>query len=254
MARKPHPKFPNSTIAEALCEIQVRPAEDSKWRISRPAELLSRLGDEFPEFEPLSNTEIQVQVGPTGPTQQLVQRPARLRFSTEDKKRFVQATDTVFTFNFIDPYPGWDAVRQSVLQNWEKVRSVVKPKEVVRIGLRYINKIPRTEEHPHLRDWLKPTRHLPPAVIESADPFLARIEARPDAGHLMIVTLAAEKAAPPAPHSAIVFDIDRAALKSIAADNATIEGVLETLHDDAWDEFDTAMTAQLKAFLERARQ
>jgi uncharacterized protein (TIGR04255 family) len=247
MAGKPHPNYPNPTIIEALCEFQITPTE---WRVSRPAPLFPVLGEEFPNFEPISDMGIQIRVGPSGPTQEVVNKPARLRFSTEDKKRLVQATDTVFTFNFLAPYPGWENVLPSILTNWEKLCTVVKPKEIVRVGLRYINKIPRTGEHARVSDWLKPTRHLPPAIIESVDPFLARIEAKRDERNLTVITLSSETTMPAVPHPSIILDLDRVALGNTPPDRARIGEIIEGLHNDAWDEFEEAMTPQLQRFLE----
>ncbi|MGH6938063.1 TIGR04255 family protein [Hypericibacter sp.] len=246
MTGKPHPKFPNPTILEAACEFTFVRDPEPRWS---SGELYKALGGEFPEIQPIGNMALQIVIGtvapPTPPRPLGVPAPA-FRFASQAGDRTIQISDTNFICTVSGVYPGWDTLKASILKNWETILPIILPREISKIGLRYINRIKKEAERPKLADWLRPTADLPATLLSSEGHFLARIESTPDSNSLKLVTLANQEPTEDSPNGAIIFDIDRIYNGSTVTDAAVIDSILETLHDDIWDAFWGARTEALE--------
>ena len=244
-----HPTYPNPTIIQVTCEIGF--ATEAEVKLSA-ANLYSIFGSEFPEIQPVPGT-LQLLIGQPQPVQDLSQsaNAAAFRFATENGKRFVQLSKTNFVYQSNEPYLGWATFREKLMGLWSSATPRVEPSTIVKLGLRYINRIVRTKTHPSPGDWLQPTTDLPASLLKSHGHFMGRIESSPRPSHLRLITLAGEAAGPDWPQGTVVMDIDRINTEPFKADSKTILKNLEFLHDDIWTCFDSAGTKNLKKHLSR---
>jgi uncharacterized protein (TIGR04255 family) len=172
-----------------------------------------------------------------------------LRFATEDGKRFVQLSKSNFIYQSNEPYLGWKKFRAKLIELWSNALPSTSPTTIVKVGLRYINRIVKTKSRSKPADWLQPTADVPPALLSSKEHFLGRIESSPLKGHLRLVTIANEAPGPDWPLGTIVMDIDRISTVTFDAEKSELLKYLELLHDDVWTCFDSAATKNLKAHL-----
>lgn len=248
-----HPSYPNDTIQEALCEFRFQALPEQSWSLKTPGELFKHLSKKFPGMEPLKEMEVQLGIdNKTGQTiQRIVESGTKLRFSNDAGTRLVQASPSMFCFNAVKEYPGWETMREEILSNWEIVSNTLNNPEINRIGLRYINRIPLSENHPNLRDWLKPNEYVPQGIIKSESGFSYRLESKLSSENLIIVTIANQKDKDN--NAYIFFDVDCVFLASERnIDNLPSE--LKILHDEAWTIFDSAKTAVLEKYLNTERE
>jgi uncharacterized protein (TIGR04255 family) len=249
----PHPSYANPTIVQVTCEIAF--ASDRDFKLSAAA-LYPTFSGEFPEIQPV-NLAFQVVVG--GQLQP-IQDPSvsanagAFRFATQDGKRFVQLSKTNFVYQSNERYPGWENFRSKLMDLWSASNSHVQASTATKVGIRYINRIVKSEARPNLSDWLKPTADLPKSLIESREHFLGRIESSPAPAHLRLLTLAAEPPGPEWPRGSIIMDIDRISIEQFAVSNGAIREKLDFLHEDVWTSFNTATAPAFKEFLEGRAQ
>ena len=245
----PHPTYPNPTIIQVTCEIAFTPLTED--RLSAGS-LYPIYAAEFPEIAPIGIGTIQFVLGPQAfapvPPEQ-PQNTAAFRFSSSSGSRFVQVSKAGFVYQTSEPYKGWADFSSKLLELWEQSSAVIRPGPVVKVGLRYVNKIPKSEDHPSVGDWLQVTADVPEALLTSKDHFLGRIESSPAPAHLRLVTIANGIPTPDSPAGSIVFDIDRLSTEQFEVSTAAISEKLETLHEDAWNAFNSAATELLKAHL-----
>jgi uncharacterized protein (TIGR04255 family) len=64
-----------------------------------------------------------------------------LLFRSSDNQRVVQARLNGFAFNRLRPYDRWEKFSAEALELWERYKSVARPVNVTRIGVRYLNRI-----------------------------------------------------------------------------------------------------------------
>lgn len=213
-------------------------------------------GDEFPEMQPLAgNINLQIFVGPPGAATPAVQANppptvvGGFRLGTTANDEFVQISGSNFVYQLVGgPYPGWLALKAKLMDLWSKVNGEVKPEKVIKVGLRYVNRIAKEPNHTQLGDWLQASSDLPLALLASQGHFFARIESSPAAGNLKLVTVGNQDPIEAGQQGGVVLDIDRICQEGeISMD--TIPEKLELLHDDIWTTFDSAKTALLYARL-----
>jgi uncharacterized protein (TIGR04255 family) len=244
-----HPTYPNPVIVQVTCEIAF--TSDSEARLSA-AGLYPLFFQEFPELQ-AAPTVVLAQGGPF-PNQEFAQSPnaGAFRFATEDGKRFVQMSKLNFVYQSNERYPGWATFRAKLIEQWETASTQAKPASIVKVGLRYINRMARTEAHPYLSDWLQPTSDLPESLIASKEHFMGRIESSPEPSHLRLVTIAAEAPGPDWPHGTIIMDVDRISVEGFEPDTPKVVEKLDFLHEDIWRSFSSATTSRLKEHMAKA--
>jgi uncharacterized protein (TIGR04255 family) len=250
----PHPSYPNPTIVQVTCEIAF--TAQSADRLSAGS-IFPIFAEEFPEILPIGAGTIQLVIGqpsfaPEAPQPQT--NIAAFRFSTASGSRFVQVSKTSFVYQTNDPYTGWVDFRDKLINLWEKSSPLLNPGPIVKVGLRYVNRIAKTEEHSSPGDWLRVTPDVPEALLTSKEHFLGRIESSPAPAHLRLVTIANAVAVPELPAGAIVLDVDRITTEQFDVSTAEILEKLEVLHEDVWNAFSGAASDILKARLSGKQQ
>jgi uncharacterized protein (TIGR04255 family) len=251
----PHPTYAKPTIVEATCEIAFV-GETPEPLTSRA--LYPLYSDEFPEIAPIGGAmSLQVifqQIGGVSPTlpvnQARATNVAGFKFSTATGDRFVQMTKSTFQYSLVGaPYSGWIDFKGKLVDLWSKSQSNLKPQKIVKMGLRYINRIAKEANHPHLADWLRASEDMPAALINSKGHFLARIETMPAPNNLKLVTVADSEPDATFVNGAIVLDIDRVCTESFEVSDTKVNDQLENLHNDVWDVFANAKTSLLDSRL-----
>ena len=245
MNSTPHPRFPNPTIAQATCEIGFN--RNLQVKLSS-AQLYKLVATDFPEIQAVGGMALQILIGSGSQPAQMpppgVPAPT-FRFATSAGDQFVQISDTSFVYQSTAAYPGWDVVKATILDLWVRMLPVIEPDGVTKVGLRYINRIAKDEQHPHIRDWLSASAYIPPVLLESRRHFLSRVEASPADNDLLLITVADQEPADSL-HGAIIFDIDRICSDTIPVDPNVVGDVLERLHEAVWDVFWTSRTPALE--------
>ena len=206
-------------------------------------------------MQPLvGNMNLQIFVGPPGAVPPSVQAnpPAAVagfRFGNATNDQFVQISGSSFVYQMVGgDYPGWPNLKERLLGHWAKVRAEVTPDKVIKIGLRYVNRIAKEANHTQIRDWLQASKDIPASLISSEGHFFARIETSPAIGHLKVVTVGSQDPSDEVRHGAVILDIDRICQEG----DIPLDGVsekLELLHEDLWVAFDSVKTALLDSRL-----
>lgn len=246
----PHPSYPNPTIAEALCEIHFDLAEGVEWKPSLPGEFFKRLQDDYPEMEPMQEMGVQLQAGPSGLAQRILPSRTRFRYKHKTEPRLLQLAEKTFTLNVLPQYPGWDVMVEQLADTWKQASEVLAPERVNRIGLRYINRVPKESEGQTASDWFKATDYLTPAVLRSGRGGLSRVEVRLDNENRVVVTLGDQGPSPTEESGGFILDIDRIVERYISVQVQEITAETDRLHEDVWAIFDSAKTEKLERFLQ----
>lgn len=206
-------------------------------------------------MQPLvGNMSLQIFVGPPGAVTPAVQAnpPAAVagfRLGTAANDEFVQISGSNFVYQLVGgTYPGWPPLKTKLLGHWSKVRGELAPNQIIKVGLRYVNRVAKEANHTQLGDWLQASDDLPPSLIASKGHFFARIESSPAAGHLKVVTVGGQDPSDAIPCGAIILDIDRICQEGEILMDSVSEK-LELLHEDLWTAFDSTNTPLLRSRL-----
>jgi len=149
-------KFPHlskAPIVEAVLDIRVVPSV--KWdETSLQNELKQRLPD-FPKVEALR--EARYQLTPGKPDNPVVEDfgCVGFKFHSKDNLHIAQFNKGAFVFSRLKPYEDWGQFSREALRLWAIYCELLKPNEVRRIGLRFINRIAITQATIELSDYYK---------------------------------------------------------------------------------------------------
>jgi uncharacterized protein (TIGR04255 family) len=240
-------------VAQVTCEIGFTSDSEDKLHA---AELYPLFWDEFTDLQAVPVTmNVQVLFAQQGVIPQQPPQNAHIsafRFATDDGKRFVQLSKTNFVYQSNEQYPGWESFRAKLIDLWNLCAPKVKPALVTKIGLRYINRIAKSETQLSVSDWLQPTADIPEALVASKEHFMGRIETSPQPSHLRLITVAAEQPGPDWPLGSIIMDIDRISADQFEPVTSEVVEKLDFLHEDVWKSFSSAATIALKDRMSKA--
>jgi uncharacterized protein (TIGR04255 family) len=247
-----HPSFANPTIVEVVCDIHFRLPRGKVWQAEFFGGLFNKIQSDYPSMEPVSELQMQVAVGPLGIQQHMVANPPKVRFKHAKRQLQLQFVENSLTLNVLPKYPGWDSVQQDVLAVWPEVREVVHPKSITRIGLRYINRIPREVPGEPPGEWLQACEYIPAILLKSKPGFLMRTQVQLDINNRIIITTADVTESEETPEvGPIIFDIDRIIERDISPGDKSLAKELKILHDDVWDVFNSVQTPKLLRLLNK---
>lgn len=165
-------------IEEALVEFHFR--SDVQWDPLLPYAFREHIKGVYPSI-PCHKTKIEAAIHP-GPDNEgavIAVRGdhGRIQFSTEDGSRLVSVSPSMLTVHALRPYPGWESFRQQIEEALHLFAGVAKVAGIVRIGLRYINKLQiKTDESVSLDDYFVSPPNTPNGFPMQVTKFFSRME------------------------------------------------------------------------------
>jgi uncharacterized protein (TIGR04255 family) len=235
-------KYARPPVVEAVCELRFESTSE-QWDWTIPGLLYEQIRGQFPKKRQQSLLEVQLQPDEGKLVQQLGSPAARMQFLREDESALIQISPNVLGVNQLRPYPDWPTFRALVLNHLRIYRTIAHPESLVRIGLRYIDRVNFPMESINSDDYLNIRPWIPPGSIpEIWQSFLMQVEI-PYEDHASTLRLALGTAQPEPPSkTSIVLDLD---MSSEADGVPTLDRVgswLDTAHDHIEAVFDQAFT------------
>lgn len=249
MAESSHPTYPHPTIQEAICEIIFQPGDDHPWSALTPLKFFYAVQDEFPKVESQTASTISIQFGSSETPQPVNVNTGVLRYYHASRPLLLQLSEDRIAINCVGNYPGWEQMRKDIQGAWETLVKVANPEKVIRIGVRYINRIERRSENETLGNWLIPTEYIPKVVLSSFPGFLSQTQVRTDQTNRLSITIG-EEIAPSNSLGVFLFDIDRISERKISSDLELLLKEVDRLHEDVWSIFEKAKGVRLEKLLQ----
>ncbi len=246
----PHPSFASPTIQEALCELHFTRAEGQKWNAQWFGDLFKKAGDDYPHMEPNETGEVGFGVTPDGTfVPQMRRTGIRTLYRHRARPQLFQLSDSTFTVNELAPYEGWEVFQRDIQRGWDLLAQTVAPKGLDRIGLRYINRIPRGGPDEPVSEWIASSEYVPERVRSATSRFHSRLQLPVSENVRLIVTVAELEEED---RVWIMLDIDTVLFAQVPPEWAKIAARASELHDLVWEVFQGCMTDKLRAHLEEA--
>jgi uncharacterized protein (TIGR04255 family) len=232
--------YPNTPITEAIIDLRVKPAEG----VDRA--LLKQVGEgeeaEYPRQEEVVEAVGQMAVGPGGGSASVQQTPIGWKFISEDRKQIVQSRVNGFTFSRLAPYESWNPFRHEAKRLWEVYRRTLNPVSVVRVAVRYINRIDIPGDSVDLKDYFRTSPEIAADLPQQLDGYFMQLRLPyPDvSGHCVIN----QTIVPPARENvvSVVLDIDLFRTLDLPQHEEGIWSFFEKLHAAKNYIFETCIT------------
>ena len=166
-------------------------------------------GDRYPKHRQQHTAEHQVEIR-AGAAHQIAARVGlqALQFVSEDERQLVQIRIRGFSFNRLAPYTGLDDYLPEIEATWKSCVKLTRPLKVLRVCLRYINRIllPLAEGKVRLEDFLQVSPRLPDEANLKFKGFLRQhIAVEESTGNEVTLVLTTQPAEPKC--LPLIFDI-----------------------------------------------
>lgn len=249
----PERRYRKPPVIEALCEIYFA---GSSWDDTVPGAFYERVKSDFPQKRQRTIQEAQITLGPEQAAAGVRQLPPWMQFVSDEKQRMIQLAQDLLVVNQLAPYPHFEEWEPDVYQTLRIYRELAQPRNVVRLGLRYINRVLIPEKQIRMEDYFTIYPNLPQRLGDIHGSFLVRVEVPQSAqGHTVVITFGT--APPPPPQDAaqaFMLDLYDILVTNAPVDEDVIKREVRCAHDNIVVAYEDSITDKLRALLEPEEQ
>lgn len=201
------PNYKNAPIKEALIDIRVELPPDMRFE---DLEGIKTHLSEYPLEETRNLSQATFQFGPVVEAN-AQQKPWALVFRNQANNQVLQVRLDGFTFSRLEKYEDWEHLRDEARRLWLIYRSLVRPKKISRVALRYINQLDLVGERIEPEEYLNVFPQVPETLqpeLRNFGPFLLNLRMhQPDLKGTLVINEG--NASPKSPDTvSIVLDLD----------------------------------------------
>lgn len=224
MARIRH--LTRAPIAEAVIELRVRPTTASG--LDPLARLSSRWKSQFPIEQKVESVAATFGLQDGRPKADARFQQLGFMLKTPDQREVVQFRQDAFAFSRLEPYSSWEEVLPKANELWLSYREAIRPDRLVRIGVRYINRL-RLPLPVDLSEFLTAPPVGPQMPASTIRTFLTRMVLHDTAtGSSAIVTQASEPSVQQE-QTVILLDVDAYKDVDMEPGAENVDAMLESL-------------------------
>lgn len=238
-------------LVEAVCNIHF---SSNEWDWTIPGLIYQKIQADFPKKREVKKVEFEF--NPENiPSQPPIVQPAALhllQFRREDETALVQVGLNTLVVNYLTPYPGWTSYRPLIQQMLDTYWDVAKPQQIIRVGLRFINRIEFSSPGINLDTYFnfKPT--IPAEIPQSFQNLFMRMEI-PHAENRLLIMIFGTTPDIKLDKPTFVLDLDHVTAPSSGAKYDEVVETIETAHDEIEKAFEASITDDLRAMFEEVR-
>jgi uncharacterized protein (TIGR04255 family) len=218
-----YPHLSKAPIVEAVIDLRVKLPPDFKLEVFHF--LRAQMVEDYPGLEEQQIIEQTIKQEP-GQTAEFSTRVSGIhghRLLSKDGKNVVQLRRDGFTFSRLNPYTQWEEVFGEAWRLWNMYVEAAKPLEVLRIAVRYINRLLLPLPFSNPEEYLKAPPMTADGWPSDMSAFLSRVVMHdPESEILVNVIQALEPQACGQTSVTLLFDIDAYQDVSLPADDATM--------------------------------
>ncbi len=136
MPQRPH--YNRAPIIQALIDVQVK--NDTWIDLAAFNSPSTEIKADYPTAAPVFTGNATIQLVPSGTSKLDVSQIGYSHNGRSDHKYVFQARQEGLTVSRLAPYETWEKLRDEFLRIWRWYAGVVKPKEIMRLAVRYTNR------------------------------------------------------------------------------------------------------------------
>ena len=157
--------YTNAPVIEAVIGFQTQASEISDNSINS---FCDELKDKFPTSNPIS--KIQMEMNPNPNVEDLLLSSTKssegFRLINVENSRIIQAKRDGMTYSHLPPYTEWETFVNEAKDIWRIYTKHCKPSSVIRVGLRYINRVDLPHAKIELEEFFTLYPHVPKTLSQ----------------------------------------------------------------------------------------
>lgn len=237
--------FPNPPITEALLDIRVNLPKETT--LETLLSFQNGIKDHFPNKKERHLGTFRIKTGAAPEVLASADRTDGYMFYAPDNKKIVQARLDGFTFNKLKPYSKWEVFSQEAKYLWEHYVEVAKPINIVRLALRYINRIELPLPFGDFKEYLLTTPEIASDIPQGlAQFFMQLVIPNADIQATAVITETIEKTDDKSKVLPLIFDIDVSRNIILDLKSDEIWNIMDNLRNFKNQIFMNSLTAKTK--------
>ena len=165
--------YAHAPITEAIIDLKVTLPEG--FSANDLENIYADISENFPIKEQIHAGSLLFQSGPSIKIDASREHHGFL-FRSKDGLRIFQATLSGFTFNRLGPYDTWEEFSGDARRLWEVYKAVCKPSSVVRVALRFINRLDLPGPTLDFNEYLRTVPEVSPVLPQGLSGFFMQLQ------------------------------------------------------------------------------
>lgn len=200
-----YPGLSKAPIVEAILDIQIRIQDDLK--VQDFDSVCAAISEQYPDKKKRYKLEGEIEFKEGRQSTRTEQSVYGYVLTSQDQKQIVQLRLDGYTFSRLKPYETWDKFFNEAKRLWGEYKKAVTAPEIMRIALRYINKLEIPLPIADFSEYLTAPPTVPTGVPQIVASFLTRVVvSNSEINSTAIITQALEQTTPEI--LPIILDID----------------------------------------------
>ncbi len=199
-------RFSKSPLTEAVLDIQVKPRDE--LTLIALEDIQKGHEAEYPTRQNRMYFQSEFSIDPDKPLSIASRSQIGYNFVSVDERQIVQVGLNGFTFNRLVPYESWETFSAEARVWWNIYRNIAKPEAIIRLAVRYINRLDLPLPVEDLKDYLKTVPEISGDLSQELSGYFMQLRLPQDdiEGNLI---LSEALIAPVKPNAiSVVLDID----------------------------------------------
>ncbi len=238
-------KYTNPPITEAIFDLRVNlPKETS---LDTLLSFQNEIKDRFPTKKERHLGSFEIKPGGAPAIVSSSDKTDGFLFNSPDNKKIVQARLDGFTFNKLKPYSDWETFSGEAKELWGRYVSIAKPINVVRLALRYINRVEMPLPFSDFKEYVLTEPEIAPGLPQGLSGFFMQLVIPNDSiFSTAVITETIEKIDQNSKAQPLIFDIDASCNMILEPNSKTIGKVMEDLRNFKNQIFERSFTVKAK--------
>jgi uncharacterized protein (TIGR04255 family) len=239
--------YSRSPLTEAVIDLRVKLSREVE--LETLASIQSVRKKDYPTRQDRIALQGQFTTDPKAPPATASRTHIGYSFTSIDKRQIVQARLDGFAFSRLAPYESWESFRDEARQWWDTYRTVTKPEEVIRVAVRYINRLDLPLPLEDFTDYLRTTPEVSPDLPQLLSGYFMQLQIPQEDLRGMLI-LNQTIVPPPNPQTvSILLDIDLFRESDIPREENELWDFFEQLRVRKNEVFEACITEQMRGLI-----
>jgi uncharacterized protein (TIGR04255 family) len=237
-------KFPNAPVTEAVLDLRVKLPAGFDMKLFDS--YFEKVKADFPNKDTQRISSLKFDLKEQQASIQSDETNG-LILKSADNSKVIQIRKDGFSFNKLRPYEDWATFNKDAKKYWDLYLELIRPEEVYRIAVRYINLIKVPINAKNFEEYFTTFPKIAPELPQLVSELLMRVVINDSNGsNTAIVTQAIDVSKLDGKTIPFIFDIDVFKEVSLKPDDSKIWDVLESQRNFKNEIFISSLTEKAK--------
>lgn len=166
--------YSRSPLTEAVIDLRVKLPKEVE--LATLASIQSDQKEDYPARQDRIALQGQFTTDPKAPPATVSRAHIGYSFTSKDERQIIQARLDGFTFSHLAPYESWESFRDEARQWWVAYKTATKPEGVIRVAVRYINRLDLPLPLEDFTDYLRTAPQISPDLPQLLSGYFMQLQ------------------------------------------------------------------------------